>query len=110
MAMSRSPGLLAVTSTASMRTMPAVGSSRPAMICSTVDLPQPDGPTSETNSPSLTSKLTSRRADPASLAPEPPSARRRLPAVVLGDALQRDGGHVGLLLHRAGGEAGHDAA
>ena len=36
---------------------PALGSVRPAMRRSAVLLPQPDGPTSETNSPSLTVKL-----------------------------------------------------
>src|SRR5215510_9012150 len=37
---------------------PAVCSSRPAMIRSSVDLPEPEGPTSARNSPSLTSMLT----------------------------------------------------
>ena len=39
------------------RTVPAVGSDRPAMMCSNVDFPQPDGPIRATNSPSPTEKL-----------------------------------------------------
>src|SRR3712207_9268618 len=35
---------------------PAVGVSRPAMRFSTVDLPQPEGPTMQTNSPAATSR------------------------------------------------------
>ena len=41
---------------------PDVTSSSPAIIRSSVDLPQPDGPTSTTNSPSPTSSETSRTA------------------------------------------------
>src|SRR4029453_17994015 len=37
---------------------PAVGSSRPATMRSTVDFPQPDGPSRTMNSPSDTSRLT----------------------------------------------------
>ena len=40
-----------VTSSPSTSTSPLVGSSSPAMISIRVDLPQPDGPSSETNSP-----------------------------------------------------------
>jgi hypothetical protein len=40
----------------SMAMSPPVMSSRPASMRSSVDLPQPDGPTSTTNSPSLMSK------------------------------------------------------
>src|SRR5208282_5277545 len=39
-------------------TVPRSGLSKPASRCSKVDLPQPDGPTIATNSPSPTSKLT----------------------------------------------------
>src|SRR5471030_59283 len=42
----------------SMRTSPSLGCSKPAMIFISVDLPQPDGPTMATNSPSFTSRLT----------------------------------------------------
>jgi hypothetical protein len=43
-------------------TVPAVGSDSPAMMCSNVDLPQPDGPIKAMNSPSPTEKLMSRNA------------------------------------------------
>src|SRR5207244_82117 len=46
-AMSRSRGAQFVTSRPSMLTRPAVTSSRPAIIRSSVDLPQPDGPVTE---------------------------------------------------------------
>ena len=46
----------------SMRTSPARGRSRPATRLSVVDLPQPDGPTSATSSPSATSRSTPRSA------------------------------------------------
>src|SRR5881396_377041 len=41
-----------------MKTWPDVGSSSPEMVRSSVDLPQPDGPTNTTNSPSPTSRST----------------------------------------------------
>src|SRR5215470_20228185 len=41
----------------SMLTEPAVGTISPAMISSSVDLPQPDGPTTEKNSPAVSSRL-----------------------------------------------------
>src|SRR5436190_23636571 len=44
------------------RTAPALAGMRPEMIFSSVLLPQPDGPTSETNRPSSTSKETRSRA------------------------------------------------
>ena len=40
-----------------MRTSPPEMSSSPAIIRSSVDLPQPDGPTKTTNSPSATSRV-----------------------------------------------------
>src|SRR5688500_12078082 len=45
--------------TPSIRIAPRSARSKPAMTLSKVDLPQPDGPTIATNSPSPTSKLTS---------------------------------------------------
>src|SRR6187402_98964 len=42
-----------------MRTLPELGLSRPAATLSSVDLPQPVGPTTETNSPSPTARSTS---------------------------------------------------
>ena len=41
-----------------MNTAPEVMSSNPAISRSRVDLPQPEGPTKTTNSPSPTSRLT----------------------------------------------------
>src|SRR5262245_35087793 len=38
-------------------TFPLVGSLKPAMMRSAVDLPQPEGPSSDTNSPGHTSRL-----------------------------------------------------
>ena len=50
--MSRSFGGTLFTTRSPMRISPAVMFSRPAIMRSSVDLPQPDGPTSTTNSPS----------------------------------------------------------
>ena len=55
--MSRSFDSTSLTTLPSMAMVPAVISSRPASMRSSVDLPQPDGPTSTMNSPSLMSKL-----------------------------------------------------
>src|SRR5579872_5675773 len=57
MAMSRSFGALSFTTFPAMRSSPSVMSSRPAIMLSVVDLPQPDGPTRMTNSPSAMSML-----------------------------------------------------
>ena len=51
MAMSRSFGATELTSLPSMRISPSLTLSSPAIIASSVDLPQPEGPTSATNSP-----------------------------------------------------------
>jgi hypothetical protein len=53
MAMSRWPGATSFTTRPPMRISPEVGNSSPASIRSVVVLPQPEGPRSETNSPSL---------------------------------------------------------
>ncbi|MNY57837.1 hypothetical protein D3C86_1940990 [compost metagenome] len=50
---------LASTSRPPMMTAPLVGCSRPAASRMIVDLPQPDGPTSATNSPSAMRRLVS---------------------------------------------------
>jgi hypothetical protein len=42
--------------------LPSQGSTRPAMALMNVVLPQPDGPTSTTNSPAFTVRLMSRSA------------------------------------------------
>ena len=51
MPMLRWLGFSRVTSLPPMTMLPAVGSSKPATMRSTVVLPQPDGPRKETNSP-----------------------------------------------------------
>src|SRR6266705_2212255 len=56
MAMSRSLDSMSFTTRPSMEIVPALISSSPASMRSSVDLPQPDGPTSTMNSPSLISK------------------------------------------------------
>ena len=57
MAIRRSRGARSLASSPSSRMAPAVGSSRPATIRRTVDLPHPEGPSSTMNSPSPTSRL-----------------------------------------------------
>jgi hypothetical protein len=51
-----------VTSRSPMMTRPAVGVSSPAIILSVVVLPQPEGPSRQTNSPSPISRLRSETA------------------------------------------------
>src|SRR5438477_8456649 len=62
MAISRSRGARPVTSRPPMRISPAVASSRPPTIRSTVVFPDPDGPTSTRNSPSATSRSSDETA------------------------------------------------
>ena len=45
-----------------IRTVPSSCPCRPARIFSSVDLPQPEGPTSDTSSPGITSKVASEIA------------------------------------------------
>ena len=59
----RSRGSRSLTTRPSMRISPAVGSSKPAIMRSVVVLPQPDGPTNTTNSPSSMVKLKSLHGD-----------------------------------------------
>jgi len=56
--MSRAFGGMLLTTLSPMRISPLVISSRPASIRKSVVLPQPEGPTSTTNSPSLIVTLT----------------------------------------------------
>ena len=56
MAMPRLAGGTLLTLSPSISTLPELASSRPAMMRSSVDFPQPDGPTKTTNSPSVTSR------------------------------------------------------
>ena len=62
MAMSRSIGGRSFTTRPSMQMSPAVISSSPATMRSVVVLPQPEGPTSTTNSRSRISRFTSLTA------------------------------------------------
>src|SRR5258706_7768881 len=55
--MSRSLGVMLLTTLPPINSSPSVMSSSPAIMLSVVDLPQPDGPTRMTNSPSATSRL-----------------------------------------------------
>src|SRR5450631_1608008 len=57
MAMSRSFGAMSLTTRPPISTIPALGRSSPATMLSSVDLPQPDGPTSTVNSPLSMSRL-----------------------------------------------------
>ena len=61
MAMSRSFGGMLLTTRSPIWIVPALIGSSPAIIASKVDLPQPEGPTSTTNSPVSTSRLMSFR-------------------------------------------------
>src|SRR5829696_6805684 len=70
MAMSRSFGGTLLTTRPPMEISPLVMFSSPASMRSRVDLPQPDGPTSTTNSPSAMSTLT-----PCSTLTEPKALR-----------------------------------
>ena len=54
--MSRARGGRSLTTVSPIAISPSVIDSRPAIMRSRVDLPQPDGPTSTTNSPSRTSR------------------------------------------------------
>ena len=46
-------------------TVPALGRSRLPITCSSVVLPEPEGPTTATNSPAVTVRLTSAAPSPA---------------------------------------------
>src|SRR5438270_13880828 len=94
--MSRSPGSSPSTGLPSIRMLPLVGWSRPAIRFKVVDFPQPEGPTSETNSPSAISSDSSCKA---SGAPGNALRTRSRETLAIG----------ALLLHRAGGQARHDA-
>jgi hypothetical protein len=58
MARLRSLAALPLTTSPPMRISPSLMSSRPTIIRSSVDFPQPDGPTRMTNSPSAISRST----------------------------------------------------
>src|SRR6185437_1301009 len=54
--MPRSLGSAHVMSSPAISMLPSLTSIKPAMLCSNVDLPQPDGPSSTMNSPACTSR------------------------------------------------------
>ena len=81
MAMSRARGARSVTSRSPITIVPSVTSSRPAIIRSSVDLPQPDGPTSTMNSP-----LSIVEVDVVDCGDAPGED--------LGDALEEDAAHT----------------
>src|SRR5829696_1517857 len=101
MARLRSLGSTSLTTLSSMRSSPSVMSSRPTIMLSSVDFPQPDGPTRMKNSPSSIVKLA------LSTATVPSGNRlvtRSTPMTAMREYL------LGLALDGAGGEAGDDAA
>ncbi len=59
MAMRRFAGAMSVTSTPSRKHWPTVMRSRPAIMRRSVDLPQPEGPSSAVNDPLSTVRLMS---------------------------------------------------
>jgi len=83
-------------------TSPALGGIKPAMICSNVDLPQPEGPRIARNSPGSTSRPMSRSA---SSSPPPLLTKvretwfRRMASPWAGSAC--DGGCGGALIRTA---------
>src|SRR5262245_7789211 len=95
MAMSRSFGARSLTTFPPIRSSPALMSSRPAIMFSVVDFPQPDGPTRMTNSPSPMERLASSTASR-------PSGKRLVTWSNTMSAMP------GLSLHRAGRQPGHD--
>jgi hypothetical protein len=62
MPMPRRLGLTASKSLPSRVIAPALGSTKPAIICSVVVLPQPEGPSSDRNSPRSTLSESPSRA------------------------------------------------
>src|SRR5262245_22310717 len=91
--MLRSLGSTPFMSRPPTRIVPALGSSSPTINESSVDFPQPEGPTRMKNSPSAIVRLTSRTAAP----PEENAFDTRSRTISAISAL-----------HRAGGEPGDD--
>src|SRR5215468_2852776 len=91
MAMSRSFGATLFTTRSQMAISPELMFSNPAIIRNRVDLPQPDGPTRMTNSPSSISTLT-----PCRTSVEPNDLRtlrmETLAMILLDDPLSDQGG------------------
>src|SRR5947208_16600329 len=93
MAMSRSFGGRFVTSRSPMKICPVVVESRPAIMFSSVDLPQPDGPTRIKNSP-------------ASISMSMPLRISTWPKVLR--TLEIVSAPISSSLHRAGRQAAHE--
>src|ERR1700754_3890949 len=93
--MPRSLGSSQVTFLPEMKIWPPEISSRPARQLSSVDLPQPDGPSSTRNSPCPTSRLR-----PSSTLTAPNASDRFLTETLVCTCA--------LPLHRAGGDAAHE--
>src|SRR5689334_3540289 len=99
--MSRSLGDLLLTTWPPMNSSPSEMSSRPAIMFSTVDFPEPDGPTRMTNSPSAMSRLKSSTA-------RKPSGKR---LVMWSSTISATGFSLTpLSLDRARRQPGHDPA
>src|SRR5215218_8768527 len=86
------------------RTLPPLGSSRPAIVRTAVVLPQPFGPISATTSPAST-----RRSSPSRATSRPYSRRRPSTSSTAAGGSGRLGGAAGRLLGRLGHEGGLDA-
>ena len=74
----RLAGFTARRSRPSSRIAPPVGSTKPAIICRVVVLPQPDGPSSETNSPFSTAERQAIDGGVGAEALGQPSSDRKL--------------------------------
>src|SRR5690606_9873620 len=92
----RSRGARSLTLRSPIIMSPEVMSSRPTIIRSSVDFPQPDGPTRMMNSPSATSMLTSLTA--------------RKPSPYFLTMFFMVMAAIGSTLHCAGGQTGDDLA
>src|SRR5215203_1658954 len=101
MAMSRSFGGTSLTTSPPIMMSPSVMSSSPAIIRSVVDLPQPDGPTSTTNSLSAISRSMPRTASTSSYFLT--TLRRFTSAMNSTSTLCRTGGQAGnVIVHQEG--------
>ena len=97
MAISRWAGATPTTLRSAILTSPSLGSSRPAIILSKVDLPQPDAPTKIKNSPGATSISIFFKTSTA-LSPLPNTLR--IPLMCNADAIINSS----LTLHRTSGK------
>src|SRR5690348_11048672 len=106
MPVARRLGGIATVEAPSIRISPPSGSSKPAMQRSAVDLPQPEGPSRQTNSPSATS---SDIALTAMVAPKRRVKDCRLSVAILCSLVSgRDAGGEGAAVEHAPGEDQED--